>query len=656
MSSEFFHLRSFFLCSLKSLHRHPSSSPSSSFNEQRAHRNNHILRPELTGSCLYFTYCPLWEPLATRTLLFPFVPCDREDSRDRHRAPSRCCPTSSPPQRSRLAPDSHYTMSAPASKAASPQAGLPASRTDSPMDGNDSTKAEGGIRSEDRGAANQTESTEAAATTGASVDASQAIASPPKPGQAADDANGDYFSGIHNTSHLSFEPNPFEQSFGNPTSDTPGKSLLPPVASLTSPALPGTSTTGGFNWTNSLRAGPLSPAMLAGPAGSNDYFDGITRGFPTPNESSLRTGLTPGGGGSMFPSPGPSALLQQMASGNATPTTLDFQRTALNAARKNGAPPPPPTSNPQEQDSILQQVAVSMDIPKSAPQSYPFAHADATDAANGLFMLAKGAQATSNPFPGPTSQPMQMPLRNGEAHGPPMNGVSSQTNGQNGAAPPSNGNSSDGPETSKINTRSKGKRGVAAKGGAANGRRKAEDIPKASNKRQKAANGAAADKQHLTDDDSVDLDNLDNFENGELDAAITGASGTSKKNMTDEEKKKNFKERNRVAALKCRQRKKQWVATLIRKAEAFSSDNEALSGLLDKAREENAMLRSMLAAHKDCPIGQSQGLSIILNGMQVQIPNNVPNGMPNNGQNGMQNSMQNGIQDILPPQNWQMRR
>ncbi|KAM5488915.1 Transcription factor [Microsporum audouinii] len=546
-------------------------------------------------------------------------------------------------------------MSAPASKAASPQAGLSISRTDSPMDANDSTKER--TKSEDRGTT-QTDVPEPTITTAAS-DAPQTLAPPQKPG---DDANGDYFSGIHNTTHLSFEPNPFEQSFGNTSGDTPGKSLLPPVASLTSPALPGTSTSGGFNWPNSLRAGPLSPAMLAGPAGSNDYFDGITRGFPTPNESSLRTGLTPGGGGSMFPapSPGPSALLQQLSSGGATPTTLDFQRTALTAAGKSGVLPP--TSNPQDPNSIIQQVAASMEKPSS--QAYPFAHADATDAANGLFMLAKGAQVTSNPFPGPTSQPMQMSLRNGGSRSPPMNGILPQTNDhQNGVVQPSNGNTSDGPDALRINTRSKGKKGAAAKGVAANGRRKADDAPKGSNKKQKATNGGTADKAQAADDESVDLDNLDNFDNtGEVEPAAAGPS-TSKKNMTDEEKKKNFKERNRVAALKCRQRKKQWVATLMRKAEAFSSDNEALSGLLEKAREENAMLRSLLAAHKDCPVGQSQGLSILLNGVQVQIPNNVPNGLPNGPQNslpnGIQNSIQNGMpvqNELLAPQNWQMRR
>lgn len=57
---------------------------------------------------------------------------------------------------------------------------------------------------------------------------------------------------------------------------------------------------------NGLRSGPLSPALLSGPGEIDDYFGGRqhSRGcFPSPNESSLRTGLTPPGGGSMFPKP-----------------------------------------------------------------------------------------------------------------------------------------------------------------------------------------------------------------------------------------------------------------------------------------------------------------------------------------------------------------
>lgn len=338
---------------------------------------------------------------------------------------------------------------------------------------------------------------------------------------------GDYFSNVH---HFSLEPNPFEQSFSNTaatTAETPGKSLLPPVAALTSPAIPGTSNPG-FGWPNSLRSGPLSPAMLTGPQAANDYFDGIGRGFPTPNESSLRTGLTPGGGGSMFPAPSPSAqVFANMQSGGATPSTLEFQRTALNVARKNGGP----TSNPQEQpDQLLPQA--NLEIPKSGPPIDTFTHPDATDAANGLFMLAKGAQASNSQFMPPTSQPMPPQVRESfSSNGSPMNGAAmvGMSNGEiQGVAV--NGNMSDDVDQTKTAARGKGKKTAAKSTTTAGGRRKAEDTSKASNKRQKGANGAAAsDKESDNQDTKTE----------------TTSNANNNKKLTDEEKRKNFLERNR---------------------------------------------------------------------------------------------------------------
>jgi ATF/CREB family transcription factor len=72
----------------------------------------------------------------------------------------------------------------------------------------------------------------------------------------------------------------------------------------------------------------------------------------------------------------------------------------------------------------------------------------------------------------------------------------------------------------------------------------------------------------------------------------------------------------RVAALKCRQRKKQWLANLQAKVEIFSSENDALSAQVTQLREEIVNLKTLLLAHKDCPISQAQGLSSMnMNGL-----------------------------------------
>ena len=64
----------------------------------------------------------------------------------------------------------------------------------------------------------------------------------------------------------------------------------------------------------------------------------------------------------------------------------------------------------------------------------------------------------------------------------------------------------------------------------------------------------------------------------------------------------------RVAALKCRQRKKQWLANLQSKVEMFSNENEALTAQITQLREEVVNLKTLLLAHKDCPVTQQQGL------------------------------------------------
>lgn len=61
-----------------------------------------------------------------------------------------------------------------------------------------------------------------------------------------------------------------------------------------------------------------------------------------------------------------------------------------------------------------------------------------------------------------------------------------------------------------------------------------------------------------------------------------------------------------MAALKCRQRKKQWLANLQNKVEVFSTENDALSAQISALREEVVNLKTLLLAHKDCPVTQQQ--------------------------------------------------
>lgn len=84
--------------------------------------------------------------------------------------------------------------------------------------------------------------------------------------------------------------------------------------------------------------------------------------------------------------------------------------------------------------------------------------------------------------------------------------------------------------------------------------------------------------------------------------------------LTEEEKRKSFLERNRVAALKCRQRKKQWLESLQAKVEYYSSENETLTTEIATLSDEVQKLKTMLLQHKDCQLGMTkEALASILN-------------------------------------------
>lgn len=372
------------------------------------------------------------------------------------------------------------------------------------------------------------------------------LAPPPRPTQNGQE--GDYFVAAHSTTHLAKEPNPFENAFGNPI-ETPGKTQLPGVTSLTSPAslLPGNTP----GWPGSLRSGPLSPAMLTGPTGGNDYFSNdhhFPASFPTPNESSLRTGLTPGGGGSMFPQPSPNsqAIFNAIQSGGATPGTLDFHRTAMHAraaSNANSFVMPQPTSQPQ--DPNIQPNLDSKGFGQQQAND-PFEQHDANDAANGLFLLANARNNRSQPqaYPPPQQQP-QMNYMGNNAHmsnqmaqqshenSPNLgnrNSKNSVVSNMSGSTQNEQGDFSESghSEETKPQARNRGKKGSATKV-PTNGRRRTEDTPAKPNKRQKGNNGASNSPEE-------DMDSDDDQENK------LGADG---KKMTDEEKRKNFLERNR---------------------------------------------------------------------------------------------------------------
>lgn len=60
--------------------------------------------------------------------------------------------------------------------------------------------------------------------------------------------------------------------------------------------------------------------------------------------------------------------------------------------------------------------------------------------------------------------------------------------------------------------------------------------------------------------------------------------------------------------MKCRQRKKQWLANLQHKVEVFANENESLNHQILGMRDEIVQLKTLLLGHKDCNLSQAQGI------------------------------------------------
>lgn len=85
--------------------------------------------------------------------------------------------------------------------------------------------------------------------------------------------------------------------------------------------------------------------------------------------------------------------------------------------------------------------------------------------------------------------------------------------------------------------------------------------------------------------------------------------GTKRRSSDEEDpevKRQKFLERNRAAAMRCREKKKQWVNNLESKAENLTVTNVKLNNEVLKLKNEVAQLKQLLLAHKDCPVTQMQ--------------------------------------------------
>ena len=228
------------------------------------------------------------------------------------------------------------------------------------------------------------------------------------------------------------------------------------------------------------------------------------------------------------PSPGSQAFLNSLVSGGATPNTLEFQRAAVNAAAatksENASTSPTTTSQPlgrKAQTATMEQQQAH----------HGFGQHD-NDAANGLYLLAQaGNESQSN---NQFAVPSAPTIANGQDAAATRAARSNGSIGGSISTSSARDHEEAQSEGEKQPATRKSKRASAGKGG--NNRRKTDETPvkPPAPKKSKANSGQSIDMSMEEDDSDPDMKD---------------AKHPDGRKMTDEEKRKNFLERNRYLVI-----------------------------------------------------------------------------------------------------------
>ena len=368
--------------------------------------------------------------------------------------------------------------------------------------------------------------------------------------------------------------------------DTP-KPILPPLAAITSPSDPSYSWQFPSGLSNSLRSGPLSPAMLAGPqshpSGSQAASSSISTSlFGFDPSGTFRTGLTPStgltplvGGPVSFPLPSPNtaALIAMYNSNSAAASTATITPNTLNAltgvlSQHTGTSSQPSTNNgasgmhststngsgPSQTSSIApSQMAASSatnasyqngnsptqqryasdnnllftqtQLDNSSSKPYVHTPTSATShAANGLFLLSQAHQELTKREEAQKQALTSSNVSSNESRTDNRAVANGSSSTKRGSKRKSDNASVSSSTSNKANVSKKSKPSTASNARAT--------------RRSSAA--ASASNAELEDEDEEDEESDD-----EPAQPPPPASTKSKKPETEEEKRKNFLERNR---------------------------------------------------------------------------------------------------------------
>lgn len=352
--------------------------------------------------------------------------------------------------------------------------------------------------------------------------------------------------------------------------------------------------------------------MLAGPQSAFDVSS-FRSGF-TPDLSNFKTGLTPLGSSNSFPPPSPNtaaflAMVTHASGANITPNTLSalsgnpmdshingsashlssqsgnngdmkahsqnhgehhdqfdyaFGRSMQETPTKTHAASKLRMSTGGAEDrsespDMTQQKQQEMKV-----QGVGGNRQHATQAASGLFLLSQAHQELSKREDAAAAAAAAAAAQGHEGGKNGINGPPRSANGKH-------------PKGSATNKRKKSAEPTTAAG-----------APASKNTGNKKIKASKIEEMPNTEEEpGYESDELD--EDGNRRVKSSNGEGGD-----DEEKRKNFLERNRQAALKCRQRKKAWLASLQAKVEYLQSDNENLQGTVGALRNEVMFLKSQL--------------------------------------------------------------
>ncbi|KAI9506477.1 hypothetical protein BX070DRAFT_217944 [Coemansia spiralis] len=431
------------------------------------------------------------------------------------------------------------------------------------------------------------------------------------------------------SSTVSFsEPPTSASSLSSSSSSKPTQKItLPPVTAITTPL---NAANMAEAWgPESLRSGPLSPAMLGGPATNNM---GKPQARFTPRlgltDPVMHTGLTPFISGEAQPAISSAAFENiRLPSSLATPGFQSVLRAAINGheitttpggslhiasnlgATKATEKHRPDQQQEQEQEQEQQQQQQErMDFSKAA-SDIPVSPTSAPHEATSLSTM-----------PGPSLDPTTLAASDDNL-GAPVAARKQQKQRSNSAAAATTSTTSTTTTTTSKHVIENSRSSTAAdKAGHARQKRHAErdadyyaatpapslpPPPPTRAKRARSGNAGA----------------LKNNSQNEPPAEEAAAAAEKKKKKAgtkkqrestpaneEDEKRKQFLERNRVAALKCRQRKKKQLKELQDRHDYIAHENDRLRNEYMHMREQALQLRALLTAHNECSVARANGV------------------------------------------------